>query len=136
MMTLQFLLIKMLVESIAEQHYYEDEAETERITAIENEDLEEDEMADDAYDPFESPYPDQERELGAGPCRLNTTIEVREDTYSYIFALSFHPDYIYYCDKSNNDKTDIMSKLREEAKKSDFDQHIPYGVLVRKDVRP
>ena len=115
----------MLVDSVFEQHEWEDELEEGRVTAIENEDLIEDDMADDAYDPDELPYPDQARELGAGPCRLYKTIKVREDTYSYIFALSYHPDYIYYCEKMTNEKEHVLKQLRTLAKYADFDQQVP-----------
>ena len=49
----------MIIETVKEQYAMEDDEEIERVVKIENEDLVEDEMADDAYDPFEEPYPDQ-----------------------------------------------------------------------------
>ena len=90
-------------------------------------------MIDDAYDPSEEPYPDMLRELGGGPHRINSPIEVREDLYSYIFSLSFHPEYIYACERENDEKAEIMGKLREQAKKKGFKQVLPWGVKVNKD---
>ena len=53
MMSFQFLIVKMIIETVKEQYAMEDDEEIERVIKIENEDLVEDEMADDAYDPFE-----------------------------------------------------------------------------------
>ena len=39
--------------------------------------------------------PGRQRDNGSGPIRLGKTIALREDLYSYIFATSFHPEYVY-----------------------------------------
>lgn len=69
-------------------------------------------MANDAFNINDEPYADQVRELGSGPARINQPIEVREDLYSYIFSLSFHPEYVYACEKENDEKTEVLGKLR------------------------
>ena len=116
----QLMLVRLLLDAIKYQFECEDEAEEERIHKIDNDDLNEDDMVDDEYDPFEEKYPERIRELGSGPARILTPIEIREDLYSYIFALSFHPEYVYACEKENDEKDEIMGKLRAQAKRKAF----------------
>ena len=90
----------------------EDELEEERVEKIKNEDMDEDALIGDQYKSNEQAYPESEREMGSGPHRILKPIEVREDLYSYIFALSFHPEYVYACEAEANEKQEILKKLR------------------------
>ena len=51
---------------------------------------------------------------GAGPHRIGTNLEIREDMYSKLFLSSLHAEYIFDMKKAEEDDAELMDEIIEE----------------------
>ena len=102
------------------------------------EELLEDELKHDGEDSYRGGYVGNERDKGSGPIRIGTPCVLeREDLYTYIFVSCLHPEYVYAGDIESQKRDDILSELRERAKRKSYVQKdVPYGVTVYDDILP
>ena len=63
---------------------------------------------------IENEHTRQYRMPGAGPHRIGTNLEIREDMYSKLFLSSLHAEYIFDMKKAEEDDAELMDEIIEE----------------------
>ena len=63
---------------------------------------------------IENEHTRQYRMPGAGPHRIGTNLEIREDMYSRLFLSSLHAEYIFDMRKAEEDDADLADEIIEE----------------------
>ena len=107
----------------------EDDIEKRRLERLDQEDLDDDELAKDG-DRVDDSYGKKKRDRGSGPYRLGEPIEIREDLYSMIFATCFHPEYVKHVEDEQAKKDALLDEIIEDFKNEPNKQVTPYGVKV------